>query len=191
MNALVAPSETLRRYFEQLPVAADASPNTIWLARMLASWRAGFGALPDHLGLPPEIFREMLAAQFPGFSSDGVAPSGRKADFSRMLEREDLVRLLNGFCVLDGPERHWLVGVLVAGCLGDDHLWQDMGLWSRADLSGLMEANFPELAARNINDMKWKKFLYKQLCEAEGIYICRAPSCQVCVDYARCYGPEE
>jgi nitrogen fixation protein NifQ len=39
--------------------------------------------------------------------------------------------------------------------------------------------------------MKWKKFLYKQLCEEEGLYVCRAPSCQVCVDYERCYGSEE
>ncbi|MFM8444786.1 MAG: nitrogen fixation protein NifQ, partial [Methylococcus sp.] len=33
----------------------------------------------------------------------------------------------------------------------------------------------------------WKKFLYKQLCEAEGIYVCRAPSCGECVDYADCF----
>jgi hypothetical protein len=39
--------------------------------------------------------------------------------------------------------------------------------------------------------MKWKKFLYKQLCEAEGLYLCRAPSCSVCVDHPLCYGSEE
>jgi len=32
-----------------------------------------------------------------------------------------------------------------------------------------MRRNFPPLAARNRKDMKWKRFLYKQLCEAEGI----------------------
>jgi nitrogen fixation protein NifQ len=66
-----------------------------------------------------------------------------------------------------------------------------LGLWARSDLSALIGFNFPELAARNVHDMKWKKFLYKQLCEAEGIYICRAPSCSVCVDYHKCYGPED
>ncbi|GBE11207.1 nifQ [bacterium BMS3Abin12] len=54
-----------------------------------------------------------------------------------------------------------------------------------------MATNFPELAARNDRNMKWKKFLYKQLCEREGIHACRAPSCQVCIDYAQCFGPEE
>jgi nitrogen fixation protein NifQ len=38
--------------------------------------------------------------------------------------------------------------------------------------------------------MKWKKFLYRQLCLEEGIYVCRAPSCEVCKDYDLCFGPE-
>ena len=36
---------------------------------------------------------------------------------------------------------------------------------------------------RNTRDMKWKKFLFKQLCETEGIYICRAPTCDQFCDY--------
>jgi nitrogen fixation protein NifQ len=54
----------------------------------------------------------------------------------------------------------------------------------------MLQYNFPELAAKNEKDMKWKKFLYKQLCEAEGLYLCRAPSCDVCIDYSKCFGPE-
>jgi nitrogen fixation protein NifQ len=55
----------------------------------------------------------------------------------------------------------------------------------------MLQYNFPELAAKNDKDMKWKKFLYKQLCEAEGLYLCRAPSCEVCIDYPKCFGSEE
>lgn len=62
---------------------------------------------------------------------------------------------------------------------GNDHLWQEMGLWSRDQLSALMLRNFPSLAQRNMQDMKWKKFIYKQLCDAEGIYTCRAKSVQI------------
>jgi nitrogen fixation protein NifQ len=75
--------------------------------------------------------------------------------------------------------------------MANDHLWQDLGLWSRQDLSDLMVRNFPALAAKNDRDMKWKKFLYKQLCLQEGVYLCRAPSCAICCDYIRCFGPEE
>ncbi|MES9842985.1 MAG: nitrogen fixation protein NifQ, partial [Candidatus Thiodiazotropha endolucinida] len=84
----------------------------------------------------------------------------------------------------------WMTDIVIAGCLGSDHLWQDLGLWERSDLSRLMLENFRPLAIRNTQDMKWKKFLYKQLCETEGIYTCRAPSCEVCADYAACFGPE-
>ena len=54
-----------------------------------------------------------------------------------------------------------------------------------------MLEHFKPLASRNDRDMKWKKFLYKQLCETEGITTCRAPSCEVCADYQNCFGPEE
>ncbi len=79
---------------------------------------------------------------------------------------------------------------VAVACLGDDHLWQDLQLPSRAELSALMAHWFPTLAARNDRDMKWKKFLYKQLCEREEIFICKSPSCAVCSDWARCFGPE-
>ena len=81
--------------------------------------------------------------------------------------------------------------IVSRACQGRDHLWQDMGLWSRDQLSSLMLRNFPTLAQQNTQNMKWKKFIYKQLCDAEGIYTCRAPSCEVCADYAACFGPED
>ncbi|MEZ5542388.1 MAG: nitrogen fixation protein NifQ [Pseudomonadota bacterium] len=42
-----------------------------------------------------------------------------------------------------------------------------------------------------MHDLKWKKFLYKQLSMTEGVYTCRAPTCQVCTDYGAYFGPEE
>ena len=108
-----------------------------------------------------------------------------------MLEKDDLVNLLKNAGKPGIIEIDWVIGVIVAGSLGSDHLWQDLGLWSRSQLGAMLQYNFPELAAKNDQDMKWKKFLYKQLCEAEGLYLCRVPSCAVCIDYAKCYGSEE
>jgi nitrogen fixation protein NifQ len=158
---------------------------------MTASWWAGQGVLPDYLGLEPEQFIALTEHFFPGCCIPEQAPSGSKLDFSRMLERDDLVQLLMHYSKPDILETDWIIGVIVAGCLGSDHLWQDLGLWSRSQLSAMLQYNFPALAAKNDQDMKWKKFLYKQLCEAEGLYLCRAPSCNVCIDYAKCYGSEE
>lgn len=80
---------------------------------------------------------------------------------------------------------------VAVACLGDNHLWQDLQLPSRAALSALLSHWFPALVARNGGDMKWKKFLYKQLCEREEILVCKAPSCAVCTDRAACFGPED
>ena len=65
------------------------------------------------------------------------------------------------------------------------------GLPSRTDLSLLIAHWFPTLAARNGQNMKWKKFLYKQLCLREDLLICKAPTCGVCTEYAVCFGPQD
>lgn len=87
-------------------------------------------------------------------------------------------------------ERAAVAEAVAVGCLGDDHLWQDLQLASRAALSALMTRWFPALAAKNVHDMKWKRFLYKQLCDRAQVQ-CRAPSCGACSDHARCFGPED
>jgi nitrogen fixation protein NifQ len=80
---------------------------------------------------------------------------------------------------------------IACSSLGDQHLWQDLGLPSRLELSALIGHWFPRLAALNMHDMKWKRFLYKQLCLREELLICKAPSCGVCCDHGMCFGPEE
>jgi nitrogen fixation protein NifQ len=112
----------------------------------------------------------------------------------RRDEVEDLVALLldHAAPAAGTPEAIAAVAERVAvGCLGDNHLWQDMRLASRAELTALMQHWFPALVAKNHADMKWKKFLYKQLCEREALFICKAPSCNVCIDRPLCFGPEE
>ncbi len=169
---------------------ATGGPNDRAFACMIATLCTGGGALPDWLGLDPAAFGCLLVHHFPGFRLDTPPCPGRVPDPARSEERRELVELMLMDKAGDSPSEVWMAHVVAAGCMGSDHLWQDLGLWRRADLSALMRRNFPALAARNVKDMKWKRFLYKQLCEAEGIYACRAPSCEVCIDYHACFGPE-
>jgi len=161
------------------------------LARMVATWATGGGALPDWWGLSPVDFLTLLSLHFPGFEPDSSFNPGRELDAGRQAETVELQQLLLQGRAADEPEVELIAGVVAAACLGSDHLWQDLGVWNRADLSDLLTHYFPRLAARNTADMKWKKFFYKQLCQAEGIYTCRAPSCEVCIDYQACFGPED
>jgi nitrogen fixation protein NifQ len=178
-------------FFDSFKPVASINPNRNWLACMIASWLAGQGVLPDFLGLEAEQFHALNEHFFPGCELPTKALSGSQLDFSRMLEKADLINLLKQNSIQASFESELMIAVIVSGCLGSNHLWQDLGLWSRSQLSALMQFNFPELAAKNNKDMKWKKFLYKQLCEAEGLFLCRAPSCEVCIDYSKCFGPED
>ncbi len=191
MLAALQLQDDLELFYAQLKPRSKASPNHEWLACMTASWCAGRSILPDYLGLEYRQFIALKEHFFPYCSIPDQAPSGNQLDFTRMLERNDLVGLLKRSSKPGVPEIDWVIAIIVAGCLGGDHLWQDLGLWSRSQLSAMLQYNFPELAAKNIKDMKWKKFLYKQLCEAEGLYVCRVPSCELCIDYSKCYGAEE
>ncbi len=71
-----------------------------------------------------------------------------------------------------------------------NHLWQDLGLRSRGDLSELMNRHFRPLARRNTQDMKWKKFLYRVICADASYTLCTAPSCSECNDFDHCFGEE-
>lgn len=60
--------------------------------------------------------------------------------------------------------------VIARGSLLDGHLWRAMQLESRGELRAMMETHFPELAAGNTRDMRWKKYLYKRLCGWPGFH---------------------
>ncbi len=188
---MINPYTDKKAIYAQLMQTGTASPNREWLACMLASWCVGEGVLPDYLGLDSTEFARLKIAYFATKSLPDNAPSGSILDFERMSEQADLIRLLQNYRNPAAIEADWIISILVAGCLGHDHLWHDLGLWSRAQLSAMLQYNFPELAAKNIHDMKWKKFLYKQMCEAGGVYLCRVPSCEFCVDYLNCHESEE
>lgn len=174
----------------ELMAHARGLGNDDWLARMLATASHGGGALPDWFGLSPVQFQMLMGLHFPGVSIAPPLP-GHQLATERIDEFEQLRELLLKHRAGYSTSEIWMAGVVAAACMASDHLWQDLGLWSRTDLSALMHANFPRLAARNTRNMKWKKFLYKQLCAAEGIFVCRAPSCEICTDFTACFGPEE
>lgn len=191
MSLAMREAATPEAVYQQLMAARRGDSVEDTLARMLASWSAGEGAMPEWLGLGEQGYLAMMAHHFPYINALLIAAGGRTVEPARSDEMDDLRRLLQQNGSVDEPSLSWMVEIVTAGCMGDDHLWQDLGLWCRGDLSTLMNDNFAPLAQRNDRDMKWKKFLYKQLCEAEGIYVCRAPSCEVCTDYQNCFGLED
>ncbi len=173
--------------YDLLVPAEPLSPNHVWLAKIIASWSVGDSVLPDSLGMSDTQFAQMHTTFFAHTFIPSKAYSRATSDFSQMPEREDLRKLLLEGCDNTNQQTVWMAELIIAACLGADHLWQDLGLWARADLTALMQHNFPTLAKRNDKNMRWKKFLYKQMCETEGIYVCRSPSCEVCEEFSECF----
>lgn len=151
---------------------------------------------PDLLGLAEDYFEDLMESYFPGALKNAgmVLPCAANTPGCEALRGEefgDLLDLLLEYRIYHDKESEWLAFAIATACMGNDHLYQDMGLPNRQILSGLLEEYFPVLFARNSGNMKWKKFLYRQLCDHSGVRACRAPSCAVCDDYLKCFGPEE
>lgn len=160
-------------------------PNRDLLAQIIAGRQLGEGCLPADLGLGPGAVGALCATYFPG-----PAPYLPKQATPSIPEWEDIQRLLLDHRARRSASELWMASIVATACGGRDHLWQDLGLADRSQLSRLLLGNFPALAGLNTGDMKWKKFIYKQLCAREGIYVCPAPSCGECVDRPKCFGPE-
>ncbi|MBN8437507.1 MAG: nitrogen fixation protein NifQ [Candidatus Accumulibacter sp.] len=166
--------------------AAAADPLRPILSSLLAGRSLNEGVLPANLGLPADVFRRLWDDYFPGAALRLQGGGGED-----IPELADLIELLLEYRGGQQESELWLARIVAFGCAGRDHLWQDLGLANRAELSALMEFAFPPLAALNTHDMKWKKFIYRQYCAREGIYVCPAPSCGECLDYKACFAPEE
>ncbi|MGC1953674.1 MAG: nitrogen fixation protein NifQ [Gammaproteobacteria bacterium] len=180
-----------RGVYAELMAHRRGHPNEHGLACIHATWAAGAGVLPNRLGLTPIAYARLRHHHFPGTRMGlAIGRSGENLS-ARGPECEDLRVLLLEHRAGRDESEEWMADIFVAACMGSDHLWQDLGLWSRRDLSVLLQHNFPKLVEKNERDMKWKKFLYKQLCLQQEIYVCRAPSCEVCQDYRACFGSEE
>ena len=105
----------------------------------------------------------------------------------KVEERSELVTLLCQYRNKQDPSSEQIAEVIATACLTNFHLWESLGLSERSELNVLIEYNFPQLHALNVDNMRWKRFFYRQLCEQGGDYICKAPSCKACRSYAECF----
>jgi len=149
-----------------------------------------------HFGLSETQFSCLVERYFPGagrelFVLAEICDENTPCPAFREDETQDLAALLLEHRANDRDETHWLAYAIAMGCMGGNHLWQDMGLSGRQALSDLLKQNFTALHDQNTGNMKWKKFFYKQLCNRAEVNMCKAPSCQVCNDYKSCFGPED
>lgn len=147
------------------------------------------GDLAARCGLDDVDLAHLLQTYFPGRHPP---PSiGYDLDESVDPEEFTIVRdLLSAYRSSGGLEGRWLCGLIARRALEPNHLWEDLGLRSRAELSRLMSVHFQPLFARNTQNMRWKRFIYRLMCEDDGFAMCSTPVCSNCSDYSLCFGIE-
>ncbi len=141
-------------------------------------------------GLEGLMLTQIAEQMFPAAAADLVRLA-RDQDPIRDAEeasvRDIILMYASGASWLEQP----LAAMIARRCKQPNHLWQDLGLRDRGELSSLMQRHFAPLARKNAGDMKWKKFLYRTICGASGFTLCAAPVCSECDDFDSCFGEED
>ncbi|WGS53072.1 nitrogen fixation protein NifQ [Paraburkholderia sp. D15] len=88
---------------------------------------------------------------------------------------------------VDAADAHCLATIVAHACLRPDHLWRDLGLRGRDDVTWMLTRYFPALVERNVDNLRWKKFLAAQRALSLGLAPGPAPGCPGCEDYGFCF----
>ncbi|KIL99475.1 Nitrogenase FeMo-cofactor synthesis molybdenum delivery protein NifQ [Paramagnetospirillum magnetotacticum MS-1] len=171
--------------------AVDPLDRHVLASVIAAAWGEGHAPLTEALGLGRSVFARLLDAVFPhAYALGDLVSSDANAGEDSIEEPDYRALLLDGRARGDEIE-DWLAHVVARRSLKPEHLWVSLGLRNRKELSDMLHRHFPKVAARNVNGMRWKKFFYREMCMAEGVYVCKSPVCDICPDYSECYGGKD
>ncbi|MFB6418778.1 nitrogen fixation protein NifQ [Bradyrhizobium tunisiense] len=176
-----------------LPADADTSNDISFdrhaLASILAAGAMDGGLLSEKVGLSSDQLAALLKQRFP---SVRIKEEELPRDFEHVDNDEvTMVRdLLLAQRSTEGDTGRWLAAMIARRVMEPNHLWADLGLRNRGELLRLLNRHFGPLARRNVNNMRWKRFFYRRLCEDEGLILCTTPVCTECKDFNHCFGDE-
>ncbi len=191
---VLRPAEAYRKLTGFAPEGADIQSDEFFDRHVLACITSvaacEAGELTERVGLSPEDLGELLSsfALVDTIVSESGVVAGEPAD----PEEVELIRDILLDHVVPGNEKgRWLSAMIARRALEPNHLWEDLGLRNRGELTRLMARHFATLAVRNDKNMRWKRFIYRLMCENDGFVMCATPVCTNCADYNSCFGPEE
>jgi nitrogen fixation protein NifQ len=161
--------------------------DTIMFARLIGAKLASGELL--HLGLTRAALDALRARHF-----TEAAPLRAVPEHITASEHQPFVDALRAFLLhhesslaATDADAQCLATIIATACLRPDHLWRDLGLDGRDDVTAILTRHYPQLVARNTDNTRWKKFLARELALAEGRVPAPAPGCPGCEDYGFCY----
>ncbi|RQR27630.1 nitrogen fixation protein NifQ [Burkholderia sp. Bp9143] len=175
--------------------AADADSPDAHLFGALVAARACRNELAL-LGLSPARLSGMLARQFPHLSCTdaaalvaAVAIAPLPAAYARFVATLHALLMLDAHPAVARDDADCVAAIIAHACLRPDHLWRDLGLDGRDAVSAMLDRYFPALAARNVTQLRWKKFLAQEVAASLGLQSGPAPGCPGCEDFGFCFPP--
>ena len=162
------------------------APDTVLFARLIGA-RIESGDL-ILLGLDGEDLSALIVRHFPGATLDRPPVAMLWSHHQEFVS--DLHKLLMWHDRTPAHHlqaAHCLAAIIAAASLRPDHLWRDLGLSGRDDVTDMLERHYPALIARNVTNMRWKKFLAQEVAHARDVEPTCAPGCPGCEDYGFCY----
>lgn len=149
------------------------------------------GMLAERIGLSAIELIALVAQLFPSAAPDAswLPKSGVVAapDDDEIAMVRDLLLAQRS---TEGEVSRWLAAMVARRAMEPNHLWEDLGLRERSELTRLLMRHFAPLASRNTRNMRWKRFFYRMLCEDDGFVMCTTPVCTQCNDFDQCFGEE-
>ena len=159
------------------------------LASILAVAAMENGAVAERAGLATADLASLMAQWFPAACGMGVVLQAQEIEADD--EEIAMVRdLLLAHRSSEGDAGRWLAAMVARRSMEPNHLWEDLGLRDRSELTRLLARHFGPIAVRNTRNMRWKRFFYRMLCEDDGLVMCSTPVCTNCNDFNLCFGDE-
>lgn len=173
---------------EATNIDGDANFDRHVLASILALASSEGGSLAAQVGLTDTELGDLFSHWF---SARGIESCGdHQASVVDADEIEMVREILLENRSSEGEFGRWLAAMIARRAMEPNHLWEDLGLRDRSELTRLIARHYAPLARRNDKNMRWKRFIYRMMCENDGFVMCSTPVCSNCADYALCYGAE-
>ncbi|HEY5674702.1 MAG TPA: nitrogen fixation protein NifQ [Malonomonas sp.] len=193
---VTAENPLYQRLMSSKAPAGIASEDRQLFAGLLTVATQEAAALTSALGLHAEAIDSLLAEFFPAVTQADLKLNLPDNPSAVQETNEDLLKILLAHVPCDATggmhqTSAWLARIIAARAAQPGHLWVAMGFFERQQLTAAIRRHLPTLAAANQQGMRWKRYLFKQLCDLNGGSMCKAPNCGVCSDYALCFAPED
>jgi nitrogen fixation protein NifQ len=159
------------------------------LASILAIAAMEDGAVAERAGLAAADLASLMAHWFPNACGLGVVWHAQEA-----AAEDDEIAMVRDLLLAhrssEGDAGRWLAAMIARRSMEPNHLWEDLGLRDRSELTRLLTRHFGPVAVRNTKNMRWKRLFYRMLCQDDGLVMCSTPVCTNCSDFNLCFGDE-